>query len=61
MDVQFGGTAGTAQFVSKVPLASQRQATEVTPGPGAYQTMTDSAGKSKSALAQQAFGTVSKR
>lgn len=61
VDVQFGGTAGTAQFVSKVPLASQRQVTGGTPGPGAYQTMTDGPVKSKSAVAQQAFGTISKR
>mmetsp|Transcript_26429 Transcript_26429/g.78478 ORF Transcript_26429/g.78478 Transcript_26429/m.78478 type:complete len:574 (-) Transcript_26429:3178-4899(-) len=36
VEVQFGGASGTSTFVSKVPLASQRQSTAQIPGPGSY-------------------------
>eukprot|EP00798_Chlamydomonas_sp_ICE-L_P004422 gene4422-14554_t len=63
VDLQFGGSGGSSQFASKVPLNANRKplAHQITPGPGAYQV--ESMGKKgqRPPHDMQFFGATSKR
>ncbi len=64
VEVQFGGTSGTAQFASKVPLMSQRMPSEAdrTPGPGSYVDPRSIAAKAQALPEElQCFLSTSKR